>query len=291
MNPVVALYLAIKRKESGKLKFVPVGDKSSGVIMVSLVEGNVIGFDSMWGTSFDNIREMFKWRKAIIKKSAIESGDSLAKIYIPRQEALARIMALEIEGIGSDIRELQPEEARSLMRIRIGRRTYLSPDEVRDIKDGRFNHKSFFLQHDMDYAAIFVAGREIYTFRLTEGGVGRIPLESFPEEGTFKVSVDHLVALTVATPLFAEGRYIGKEDVLAEVERLKGDPTKLWHIILSGIGEIYVSILGYRGMLIGVFVLRGDEMKVKGEKSLKSILETIDLEGRLYEYGTDMRSA
>ncbi len=292
MNPVVALYLAIKRKESGKLQFVPSSGDDHGVIKVALDKGRVIGFDSTWGTSFENVRHMFRWKKAIIKKSAIDpDGLDIAKASIPRQEALARIIALELENMGPGIRDLEPEEARSLMNIRIGKRTVLSPNEVRDIKAGKFNLRSFFLQRNMDHAAIVVAGRELYSFRLTGERVRRIPLSSFPEDGTFMVSVDHLVALTVALPLFAEGRDIAKEDVLSEVERLKEDPMKIWHIILSGIGSIYVSVLGYRGALIGVFVLHGDDVKLKGEKALKSIVETISLEGRLYEYGTDMRSA
>lgn len=291
MNPVVALYLAIKRKESGKFQFVPSGGDDFGVIKVALVEGNVVGFDSTWGTSFDNVRRMFGWSKAIIKKAPIGSDDHIARAYVPRHEALARIVSFELEGAIPRIRDIGPDEARDLMRIQIGKRTPLSPEEVRDVKEGKLALRSFFLQHNMDHAAVFVAGREIYTFRLTDAGVLRIPVEAFPEEDTFIVKVDHLVALTVAAPFFSNGREIGKAEVLGEVERLKGDPTKIWHMVLSGLGDIYVSVLGYRGMLIGVFVLYRDEMKLKGEKALKTIVETIDLKGRLYEYGTDMRSA
>ncbi len=289
MHPVIALYLAIKRKKSGRFQFIPVGRDDFGVVKVALVEGNIVGFDSTWGAYLESLKHMLTWKKAIVRHNEIGSSDTLVRVYIPRQEALSHIVNLELKHL-PDVRDISYEEARDLLKLRIGKRKPLSPDEVRQIKQGKTEGKSFFLQRDPDHASIFITGKEVYTFRIDGDSVNRISISDFPEEGAFMVNSDHLVVLTVAVPFFVPGREISGEEALREVERLKKETDKIWHIILSGIGDIYVSVVGYRGTVMGVFILHGEDLKARDEKALKTIVKTINLKGRLYEHGTDMRS-
>lgn len=288
---MVALYLAIKRKESGKLQFVPSGKRGFGVVKVALVDGNIVGLDSTWGATFKSLHHMFEWDKAIVQRSPIDPSDHLPKLYIPRQEALSLLVGMEVANVKGRLRDISPDEARDLMAIRIGKSVPVSPEEMRRIKEGKFGDRSFFLQKGRSYASVFIAGEEFYTFRLIGDRVERISIGQFPDEGERMVKVDHLVALAVSVPFFAPGREVEGRDLPVEVERLKRNPNAIWHILLSSLGGIYVSVLGYRGLFIGAFILYGDELKMKGENSLKAIAETINLKGRLYEYGTDMRSA
>ncbi len=289
MHPVIALYLAIKRKKSGRFQFVPVGKDDFGVVKVALVEGNIVGFDSTWGAYLESLKHMLTWKKAIVRWDDIGGSDTIVRVYIPRREALSHIVNLELSQFPT-ARDLSYEEARDLLKLRIGKRRYLTPDEVRRIKEGKTGGKSFFLQRDPDHASIFVGGKEIYTFRIAGNSVSRIGVADFPEEGVFIVNTDHLVVLTVSVPVFVPGKEISGEEALKEVERLKKEADKIWHLLLSGIGDIYVSVVGYRGTVMGVFILHGEDMKAKDEKALKTIVKTIDLKGRLYEHGTDMRS-
>ncbi|NPA79812.1 MAG: hypothetical protein GXO29_02020 [Thermotogae bacterium] len=290
MGPIAAFYLAVKRKYTGRIQFVPAEKDQFGVIKVALVEGNIIGLDSTWGVSLKNLEKLLNWRKAIIKEFPILPGDYLPRVYVPRTEALALITELELNRLMPDLRTLTPEDARILLKIRIGKRVSISPEDVARIKSGETYHRTFFLQHPDGYASTFIAGKEVQTFKLDGDEVVPLKVSDLPEDNVCRVSVDHMVGLAISTPLFAPSVEIEGKDILAQIRRLKADTTRIWHLILTEGDESYVSVLGYRGYFIGTLVVRGDEVKVEREDYLLNLLENLKLKGRLYEHGKGMRS-
>ncbi|NPB04329.1 MAG: hypothetical protein GXO39_07970 [Thermotogae bacterium] len=290
MHPAVVLYIAIKRRESGKFQFVPAGGPDAfGVVKIALKDGDIVGFDSTWGTSLENLRRIFRWKKAIIQKL---NDDGLVGTHMPRLEAMRKLINLEMEEILPSIHGLNLQDAENLIRIRVGKSKDLSPDEVKELKEKGFEGKTMFLQVGNKWASIIIAGKELYSFEITSKGVRRINFLDFPERRTRSVVSDHMVGLAVATPLFGKAMDIDYRTAEKEVERLKRSPDTIWHMILSDVGGIMVSAVGYRGLILGVSVARGDSVLLKDERYLKTVLTTLKpTKGRLYEYGKDMRSA
>ncbi len=282
MHPIAVLYYLAKKRESGRFQFVPADGKNYGVVKLELVDGNLVGFDTTWGAAVENLGRMLKWEKALVKTFDITSSTNIVRIFVPRDELLARIVRFDVERMLPNLRDPSPEELVALLKTRIGKRMSATSDLIRKVEEG-VEMGSFVLQSDRGYLSVILTGKRVCTLKLNDG-VRRISPEDFPYEDAQIIKMDHLFAVSGSTPLFTESRIVPKEDILPTVKRLKSSPSSIWHMILEVGHRVYVSVLGYRGVFLGVILSEGDDVKVYDESALKVILEKFEVKGRLSEY-------
>jgi len=81
-----------------------------------LKDGDVVGLESTWGSSVENLERIFDWPKSIVRK--YEFSDTPAKIFIPNEELIRKIVFRDLkklEGLGR--RVPSREEVEVLLRM------------------------------------------------------------------------------------------------------------------------------------------------------------------------------
>lgn len=286
MNPSVILYFASKRKESGKFHIIPPPDRGYGVVILYMKDGNIIGLESTWGSSLDNLEKIFEWPKGIVRK--YDLTDAPVKVFIPNEEIIHKIVFRDLsklENIGKRIPT--GEEVEMLLKMSVGIPKVLSADDVKKLKSS-LPKNTFFLQSG-NKAISVILGRIILGFSY-ENGIKEIKLEDFPEEEAKMVPVDHIVALSVNLPFFIKPReFTGKEGV-EETKKLINKDTSIWMSVFYTKGGVYIPAVGYKGVFIGVVIKTKGEIKLLPEAFVDKVLELGEVYAKIYEYDPYMYS-
>lgn len=286
MNPSVILYFASKKKESGKFHIIPPPDKGYGVVILYMKDGDIIGLESTWGASLDNLEKIFEWPKSIVRKYNLT--DAPVKIFIPNEEIIHKIVFKDLsrlESIGKRIPT--SEEIEMLLKMPVGIPKTLSADDVKKLKFS-LPKTSFFLQSG-NKAISVILGRVVLGFSY-ENGIKEMRLEDFPEEESKMIPVDHIMALCINLPFFIEPReFMGKEGI-EETKKLVNKDTSIWISVFYTKGGVYIPAVGYKGVFIGIVIKRKGEIKLLPEAFIDKVLELGEVYTRIYEYDPYMYS-
>jgi hypothetical protein len=286
VNPSVVLYFASKKRETAKLHFIPPPDKGYGVVIVYLKDGDVVGLESTWGSSVENLERIFDWPKSIVRK--YEFSDTPAKIFIPNEELIRKIVFSDLkklEGLGR--RVPSREEVEVLLRMPVGIPKTLDPEGVKKIKSS-LPPSTFFLQVG-NYAISVILGKLVLAFSY-EGDVREIDIKDFPESEAKMVPVDPLIALSINLPFFVTPYEKVGKDGIEEIRRISKKGTNIWLGIFYTKVGVFIPAFGYKGVFLGIVAKIRGEIKVFGEDFLENLSQLGDFSVRIYEYDPYMHS-
>lgn len=284
MNPSVVLYFASKKKETGKFHIMPPPDKGYGVVIVYMKDGNIVGLESTWGSSLENLEKIFEWPKSIIRR--YDLTEAPAKIFIPNEQIIHKIVKKDLENLKKMGKRLPTEdEVRMLLKMPVGIPKFISSEEVRKIKQSIPN-TTFFLQSDGKAVSV-ILGEFILGFSY-ENGIKEISLDEFPETEAKMIPVDHILSLCVNLPFFIKPTEMRGEEGLQFTKKLLNKYTSLWMSVFYTPSGVCIPSFGYKGVFIGIVVKRKEEIQILPEAFLDKITDLGEFFVRVYEYDAYM---
>ncbi len=284
MNPMVVLYFASKKKETGKFHIIPPPDRGYGVVIVYMKDGDIVGLESTWGSSLDNLERIFEWPKSIVRK--YDLGDTPVKVFIPNKELIHKIVFRDLERLkGAGKRLPSEEEIKILLRMSVGTPRVVGVDEVRRIKSSP-PKSTFFLQSD--YTALSVIlGRPVIGFSYGNG-IREVDIADFPEKEAKLVTVEHIMALCINLPFFINPRVMDGEEGLKYTKSLINKSSSIWMSVFSTKAGVHVPAVGYKGVFLGIVIKRMGEIQMLPEAFLNKLHELGEFFVRVYEYDAYM---
>ena len=286
MNPSAALYFASKKKETGKFHFIPPPDKGYGVVIVYLKDGDIVGLESTWGSSLENLDRIFEWPQSVVRK--YDFSEAPVKIFIPNDELVKKIVFKDLrnlENLGKRIPS--KEEIEMLLRMPLGIPKTLDAEGVRKIKLS-LPSSTFFLQVG-NHAISVILGRLILAFSY-EGGVREINVIDLPEKEAKLVPVDPVVALSVNLPFFVKPVEKEGKEGIEEIKRISKKNSNIWLGVFYTKGGVFIPAFGYKGVFLGIVAKIKGEIKILGEGFLDSLAQLGEFSVRIYEYDPYMHS-
>ncbi len=284
MNPAVVLYFASKKKETAKFHFIPPPDKGYGVVIVYLKDGDVVGLESTWGSSLENLDRIFEWPKSVIRK--YDFSDAPVKVFIPNEELIRKIVfkdLMKLERLGK--RVPTNEEVEMILKMPLGIPRTLDAEGVRKIKSS-IPSSSFFLQADK-YALSVILGKLVLAFSHLDD-VKEIDIKDFPETEAKFVPVDPLIALSVNLPFFLKPYEKDGKEGIEEIKRISKKETNIWLGVFCTKAGIFFPSFGYKGVFLGIVAKIKGEVRVLGENFLDSLTQLGQFSVRIYEYDSYM---
>ncbi len=287
MNPSVVLYFASKKKETGKFHIIPPPDKGYGVVIVYMKDGDIVGLESTWGSSLENLERVFEWPRSIVRK--YDLTEAPAKIFIPNEQIIHRIVKKDLENLKKMGKRLPTkDEVEMLLKMPVGIPKIISPQEVAKIKLSP-PKATFFLQSN-NKAASIILGEFILGFSY-EDGIREISLNEFPESEARIIPVDHILSLCVNLPFFIMPTEMRGEEGLLFTKRLLNKYTSFWMSVFYTSSGVYIPSFGYKGVFIGIVIKRKGEIQILPEAFLDKITELGEFFVRIYEYDAYMSSS
>ncbi len=276
----MVLYFASKKRETAKFHFIPPPDKGYGVVIVYLKDGDVVGLESTWGSSLENLDRIFEWPKSVIRK--YEFSDAPVKVFVPNEELVRKIVfkdLMKLERLGKRIPS--SEEVEMLLKMPVGIPRTLDAEGVKKIKSS-IPSSTFFLQADK-YALSVILGKLVLAFSHLDD-VKEIDIKDFPEMEAKFVPVDPVVALSVNLPFFLKPYEKDGKEGIEEIKRISKKETNIWLGVFYTKAGVFIPSFGYKGVFLGIVAKIKGEIKILGENFLDSLIQLGQFSVRIYEY-------